>query len=100
MAIKPYLVNNNWNMDVDPDDESYIVADVTQDLLDRSTTASHVECLVTGVTILEGPSAQGSLMVAKVTMDKSESKHWITFRVRCTNTERFDRTIYFNLEEH
>lgn len=102
MATKPYLDGNKWTMDVDPDDESYVVADVTADLLDRGTTASSVTAVISGVIVLEGPTMQGVLAVAKLTMDMvaNVAARFITFRVRCANGERFDRTIYFKLEDH
>jgi hypothetical protein len=102
MATAPYQKGIQWWMDVDPDDKNYVVANVAADLTDRGTTASTVSCTTVGVTVLEGPSVQGSLMVAKVTMDTTvpNSAHSITFRVVCANTEQFDRTIYFNLEDH
>lgn len=102
MATKPYQEGTKWFMSIDPDDESYVVGDVSQDLLDRGTTAQSVTPVLNGVIVLEGPTAQGNLMVAKITVDRTANvtEPSLTFRVRCANGERFDRTIYFKLEEH
>jgi len=102
-ATQPYFLSGKWWLDVDPDDWNYVVADVTQDLADRSTTAVQVEGIPTGVTVLEAPAVQGGLMVAKVTMASPQVTGvipHITFRITCANTERFDRTIWFSLEDH
>lgn len=100
----PYFSNGKWMLDVDPDDWDYVVGDVTSDLTDRNTTAASVVGLPTGCTVLEAAAAQGSLMVAKVTCEGLTQvagvvPH-ITFRVTCANGERFDRTIWLNLEDH
>jgi len=101
MATAPYDKDGQKWMDVDPDDHNYVVADVTNDLTDRATTAASVECILAGVTVLEGPEAQGPLMVALVTLDMTQpGAHSITFRMTCANGERFDRTIHFNPEDH
>lgn len=100
-AQAPYFNDGKWWIDVDQDDINYIVADITQDLTDRATTVLSVDLDPTCVTVLEGPDAQGSLIVVKVTMAPLEGviPH-LTFRVNCANTEQFDRTVWFNLEEH
>jgi hypothetical protein len=101
-AQQPYFENGKWWMDVDPDDQNYIVADVTKDLTDRATAATSVTTVVAGVTVLEDAVVQGSLMVAKVTIDieANVAAPVCTFRVTCANTERFDRTVWFKLEDH
>lgn len=102
MATAPYLKDGKWYIDVDADDHNYVVANVGNDLTDRATTASSVAAVLNGVTVLEGPDVQGSLMVALVTIDQVANvlDPSITFRITCANTERFDRTIHFNLEDH
>lgn len=104
MATMPYQQNGQWWIDVDPDDHNYVVANVANDLTDRATTATSVQCVLSGVTVLSGPQVQGSLMIAMVTIDQttlpSPSTYYCTFRVACANGERFDRTIYFNLVQH
>ena len=100
MATAPYSKDGKWYLDVDPDDQNYIVANVTNDLTDRATTVTSVTCIASGVTILEGPQAQGAMMVAKIQAIAGALDPRVTFRMTCANTERFDRTIWFNLEEH
>jgi hypothetical protein len=91
---------------VDPDDKNYIVWDITSDLTVRATTALAVSTIVAGVTVLEAAQIQGSLIVAKVTIDQTwvaanaSTSPSITARVICANTEQFDRTIKFALEDH
>ena len=100
MAVAPYQKDGKWFIDVDPDDQNYVVANVANDLLDRNTTVTGVACIASDVTVLEGPNAQSSLMVAKVQAIAGSVDPRVTFRMTCANSERFDRTIYFNLEEH
>jgi hypothetical protein len=100
MANAPYQKDGKWFLDIDPDDQNYVVANVTNDLTDRATTVTGVACIASGVTVLEGPQAQGSLMVAKVQAIAAAQDPHVTFRMTCANTERFDRTIWFNLEDH
>jgi hypothetical protein len=97
-AEKPYFKNGKWFVDKDPDEESYYVADVGQELVDRATTITSVEVIVGGVTKLEGPSVQGSLIVVKLKgMDVTDgADNFWTARVTCANTERFDRTTWLN----
>lgn len=100
MAVAPYQKDGKWYIDVDPDDQNYVVANVTNDLNDRTTTVSAVQCIASGVTIMEGPTIQGPLMVAKVQITAGAPDPHVTFRMTCANTERFDRTIWFNSEDH
>lgn len=97
-AAKPYFKDGKWFVDKDPDEISYYVADVTQELTDRATTITSVEVLVSGVTLIEGPSVQGSVIVVKLEdMDESDGgENFWTARVTCSNTERFDRTTWLN----
>jgi hypothetical protein len=100
MAAAPYLKSGKWFIDVDPDDQNYVVANVSNDLSDRATTVTSVQCIASGVTVMEGPQAQGVFMVAKVQVIAGSVDPHVTFRMTCANTERFDRTIWFNLEDH
>lgn len=98
-AIQPYEKDGKWYIDKDPEDKRYYVADVTNDLTDSDTTATSVECVVAGVTVLEGPSIQAGKIVVKLGgLDTASSGavNYCTFRVTCANSEQFDRTIYFN----
>lgn len=97
-AAKPYFKDGKWWVDKDPDEKSYYVADLTQELLDRATTATSVQVLVAGVKLLEGPSIQGSLIVVKLAeMDTTAgADNFWTARVTCANTEQFDRTTWLN----
>jgi hypothetical protein len=97
MAATPYQENGKWYIDKDPDDKRYYVADITNDLTDSATTAQSVEAVVSGVTVLEGPTIQGSKIIVKLGgLDVSANAvNSCTFRVTCSNTEQFDRTIYF-----
>lgn len=96
----PYLENGKWWMNVDPDDINYVVGDLTNDLTDRATTASSVEFIASGCTITQPAVLQGSLAVVQVQMDAAKTDNKGTFRVTCANSERFDRTVYFKLEDH
>jgi hypothetical protein len=95
---KPYFKDGKWWVDKDPDEKSYYVADISKELADRATTAQSVVVLVGGVTVLEGPAIQGSLVVVKLEgMDVSDgAENFWTARVTCANTERFDRTTWLN----
>lgn len=97
-AAKPYFEDGKWFVDKDPDEKSYYVADVSQELADRATTIATVEVILGGVTKLEGPSVQGNLIVVKLEgMDTSAgADNFWTARVTCANTERFDRTTWLN----
>lgn len=93
--------SGDWWLDLDPNNHEWIVADVTKDLADRATTAVNVECILEGVMTLEGPEAQGSLMVGLFEIVAPvDAPASITFRVSCANKARFDRTINLNLKEH
>lgn len=105
-ATTPYLGALGWTIDVDPDDKNFVVWDVTKDLNDRATTASGVTLDKNAVTVLQGPTIQGTTIIALIQMDVSGINagtsvvHSATARVSCANGEQFDRTIYFNLEAH
>jgi len=106
-AIAPIKVGDKWMTNRDPDEESHYVADITQELLDRNTTAKPggIELVLHGVTQLEEPSlqvvtldgVQRTFVVAFLGGDGGDPPddwHW-SARVRCMNGERFDKTTWF-----
>ena len=105
-AKAAYKVGDKWMSDRDPDEESYYGADITQELLDRNTTAATVVLVLVGVVALEEPSiqvatvdgVQRTFVVAFLGgVDEELPDGWAwTARVRCANGERFDKTTYFN----
>lgn len=101
MATAPYLEKGKWYIDKDPDDKRYYVANISKDLQDSATTATAVQAIVQGVSVLEGPVIQGSLIVVKLGgLGPDNAESFCTFRVTCANTEQFDRTIYFKKQEN
>ncbi len=112
MTAKPaYKVGEKWMCDRDPDEESRYAADITDELLDRKTTAlaNGVELVLVGVTMLDEPkletvSVNGSPRTFVVAFlgpdDEPISTNWSwAARVRCSNGERFDKTTYFNRKD-
>jgi hypothetical protein len=93
----PYLESERWWSEKHPLDERYWVADITIDLDERATTATSVERIVAGVTVLEEPVIQGKLIPVKLGGFNAATGaiNYCTFRVTCANGERFDRTIWF-----
>jgi hypothetical protein len=105
-AKEPTKIGDKWVCDRDPDEESHYVADITQELLDRNTTAASVVSVLSGVSQLEEPEiqtvtiggVQKSYVVAflgGVEGTPPEDWKWVA-RVRCVNGERFDKTTWFN----
>lgn len=102
--------DGKWWMSVDPDDKNYVVWNVANDMTDRGTigaSAASVTLMLNGVTVIEGPTLQDgvavqkSLVVAKITIDPAYvGAPSATARITCANTEQFDRTIHFKLEDH
>lgn len=95
----PRLQNGRQTLDVDPDDEVFYVADVTQWLIDNATTAVSFELIPMGVEVLEKGSPQGDrsgLMPAKLklTTDTVTTRS-CTWRVTTADGQRFDKTMYF-----
>jgi hypothetical protein len=80
-------------------DELYYVGDISSDLRGSATTAQTCLPIPVGVTLLEGPSIQGNLIVVKLGgFDTSaNAKNSFTFRVTGANGEQFDRTVEFTL---
>ena len=93
----PYLEAGKWWSEKHPLDERYWVANITIDLAERGTTATSVEALVAGVTVLQQPVIQGKLIPVKLGGFNAaiNAANFCTFRVTCANGERFDRTIWF-----
>jgi hypothetical protein len=93
----PFLEAERWWSEKHPLDERYWVADITIDLDERATTATSVERIVAGVTVLEEPVIQGKLIPVKLGGFNAATGaiNYCTFRVTCANGERFDRTIWF-----
>lgn len=102
-ATAPYQGPKGWTLDIDPDDINFVVWDVTKDLSDRATTASSVTLVPNGVTASQGPTIQSTSIIALLSVNNGITNAQApsaTMRITCTNGERFDRTIYFNLEDH
>ena len=97
MPNAPYLDAGRWWSEKHPLDERYWVANITIDLAERGTTATSVEALVAGVTVLQQPVIQGKLIPVKLGgfNPATGASNFCTFRVTCANGERFDRTISF-----
>jgi len=88
----------SWSLDKDADDESYFVADISNDLADSNTTASAVLAQPVGVTVLVAAAIQGPLILVKLGgMDTLPAGvNYCDLRIDCANSERFYRTIQFN----
>jgi hypothetical protein len=102
----PTLIGTKWTVDRDPDEISHYGADITQELLDRATTAVSVELVLVGVVKQEDPQIQvvtgdaGSrtyvaAFLGPVAGDPPDGWKWVA-RVTCANGERFDKTTWFN----
>lgn len=102
MATAPYQKGNQWWIDKDPDDQRFYSADVTNDLTDMNTTIQSVNTIVSGVTVLQAATFQGSVITVKLGgLDVSAGgQNFCTFRVTCVNGEQFDRTIWFARDDH
>ena len=104
---EPTIVDGKMTVDRDPDEISYYGADITQELLDRNTTADSDRLMLdlVGVDKLQGPdiqvvSAAGVSRTYVVVMlgpiDGALPTDWRwTARVTCMNGERFDKTTWF-----
>jgi hypothetical protein len=105
-AKQPTVIDGKMTADRDPDEESHYAADITQELIDRATTAVSVVLVLVGVKQLEEPQiqvvtkddAQRTYVVAFLgpdTANPPDGWKWVA-RVRCANGERFDKTTWFN----
>ena len=88
----------SWSLEKDADDESYFVADISNDLADSNTTASAVLAQPVGVSVLVAAVIQGPLILVKLGgMDTLPTGvNYCDLRIDCANSERFYRTIQFN----
>jgi len=88
----------SWSLNKDADDESYFVADISNDLADSNTTASAVLAQPVGVSVLVAAVIQGPLILVKLGgMDTLPAGvNYCDLRIDCANSERFYRTIQFN----
>ena len=102
----PVKVGDKWMVDRDPDEKSHYVADITQELADRATTATAVELVLVGVVQLELPQLQvvtvegvqrtyAVAFLGGTDSDPPDGWKWVA-RVTCDNGERFDKTTWFN----
>lgn len=106
----PVLVDGKWTVDRDPDEKSYYGADISQELIDRATTAETVVLNLVGVVQLKLPEIQ------VVTVDGVQRTYVVAFlggignapvpddwrweaRVTCANEEEFDKTTWFNRKD-
>jgi hypothetical protein len=105
-AKEPTKVGDKWMVDRDPDEKSHYAADITQELIDRATTAVSVELVLVGVVQLELPQIQVATLagvqrtyvvafLGGTDAVPPEGWKWVA-RVTCTNGERFDKTTWFN----
>ena len=103
---QPVKIGDKWMVDRDPDEKSYYAADITQELIDRATTALSVVLVLVGVVQIEEPDIQvvtvdaleRTYIVALLggtDSDPPEGWKWVA-RVTCANGERFDKTTWFN----
>ncbi|MBD8654124.1 hypothetical protein IFT68_00600 [Oxalobacteraceae sp. CFBP 13730] len=88
----------SWSLEKDADDESFFVADISNDLADSNTSASAVLAQPVGVIVLVPAVIQGSLILVKLGgMDTlPPGVNYCDLRIDCANGERFYRTIQFN----
>ena len=103
---EPSKIGGRWTVDRDVDEISYYGADITQELIDRATTAVSVVLVLVGVAQVELPEivtaslegAERTYVVALLGPIAEESPadwKWVA-RVTCANGERFDKTTWFN----
>ena len=107
---EPTKIGDKWTVDRDPDEKSYYAADITQELVDRATTAVSVVLNLVGVVQLKQPEIQVA------TSDGVQRTYVLAFlggtgntpvpedwrweaRVTCANEEEFDKTTWFNRKD-
>ena len=97
----PSYRDGKWWIDKVPEDERYFVADISIDLAEMATTATKVEAVVSGVTVLEQPVIQSHLIPVKLGgLDELRGAlNFCTFRVTLANGEQIDRTVWFSPEQ-
>lgn len=99
-SVKPELVGGKWTLKVDPDDEVFYTADVSQWLIDNATTATSFVLNLVGMTDLQpGQLPQGDrggLLPVKLKFaEGAAATRLCTWRVTTADGQRFDKTLYF-----
>lgn len=106
---EPWQDGDDWYVYRDPDEKSHYVADITQELIDRATTAKSVVLNLAGVVQLEEPQIQ-TVTVADVQRtyvvaflggtgaEPPANWRWEA-RVTCDNREEFDKTTHFKRKD-
>ncbi len=103
---EPIKIGDKWTVDRDVDEISHYLADITQELIDRATTAVSVVLVLAGVAQVEQPSIQVATLegvqrtyvvalLGPVDGPRPADWRWVA-RVTCANGERFDKTTWFN----
>lgn len=99
-----YLSQGVWVIDKDKDDILFYALDLEPDLEVTGTTLNKASCIVEGVTVNVGPLIKGKMVIIKVKGGDSsgdfDAVNCVTFRIVCNNGEVYDRSIYFNIQEH
>lgn len=107
---KPWKDGDDWYVWRDPDEKSRYLADITQELIDRATTAlddnsEAIELILAGVVSLEPPEIRSVEVAGEVRTyvvaflggtgtEPPEDWRWEA-RVNCKNGEQFDKTTHF-----
>jgi len=93
----PYQENSRWTINKHPLDEFYCVADVSFDVAESKAVAISVVAVVAGVTLLEEPVVQGTLIPVKIggLSEAPGAENYCTLRITLANGEQLDRTIWF-----
>lgn len=103
---EPIKIGEKWTVDRDVDEISHYLADITQELIDRATTAVSVVLVLVGVAQVEQPSIEVATLegvertyvvalLGPVAEKPPADWRWVA-RVTCANGERFDKTTWFN----
>lgn len=103
----PAIINGFNTFYKDPDNIDFYWGDITQELIDRGTTASSVVEIVQGVTVaiptvivIDLGRTWCKVKLGGLDITGNPPVNFCTFRVTCANTEQFDRTIKFLREDH
>lgn len=100
---EPYKEGDKHYIDVDPDDELNYVAVVTKWLEDNQTEALSFAPVVAGCEVLQKGLPQGdrgSLLPVKLKVTFDVVDAHCTFRVKTTDGQQFDKTIWFKKVEN
>lgn len=99
-----YLSQGFWTIDKDADDILYYALDINPYLGTIDAGIASVAGLPQGVEVLLGPFVRNGLIIVKVgggnTSMDINAENSLTFRVSCSNGEKFDRTIYFVMKDN